>query len=74
MIRILAAQAIPELENLLRDVAQGQEVVIIGGDGSAYKLVALPRAPQPIFGSAKGQVRIGEDCDEPIEGFEEHMP
>ena len=74
MIQISARQAVTELEKLLNQVAQGQEIVIIGSDGSAFKLMALPRTPQPIFGSARGLVSIGPDFDEPIAGFEEYLP
>ena len=72
MIQISVKQASNELEKLLRKVARGQELVIIGSDGTAFKLLVLPRIPQPIFGSAHGLVHIGSDFDEPIEGFEEH--
>lgn len=74
MIQIPVKQASNELDKLLSQVAQGQELVIISSDGSAFKLLALPRIPQPIFGSAKGLINIGPDFDEPIEGFEEYMP
>lgn len=39
---------------------------IIGPDGSAFKLIVLSRAPQPIFGSARGLVHIEPDFDEPM--------
>ncbi|MCA9997212.1 MAG: hypothetical protein KDE56_15745 [Anaerolineales bacterium] len=74
MIQIPVKQASYELEKLLDKVAHGQELVIIGSDGAAFKLLALPRIPQPVFGSARGLVHIGSDFDEPIEGFEEYMP
>jgi antitoxin (DNA-binding transcriptional repressor) of toxin-antitoxin stability system len=74
MTQIPVAQAVTKLDKLLREVAQGQEVVIIGADGSAFKVVALPRRPKPIYGSAQGLVHIGPDFDEPIEGFEDYMP
>lgn len=74
MIQVPAKQAVTELDKLLDQAAQGQEVVIISSDGAAFKLTALPRTPQPVFGSARGLVTIGPDFDEPIEGFEEHMP
>ncbi len=65
-MQIPVAQAVTELDKLLSKAAQGQEVVIIGADGSAFKLVALPRSPKPVFGSAQGLVHIRSDCDEPI--------
>jgi antitoxin (DNA-binding transcriptional repressor) of toxin-antitoxin stability system len=73
MIQIPVKRASNELEKLLDNVARGQELVIIGSDGSAFKLLALPRIPQPTFGSARGLVYIGPDFDDPIEGFEEYM-
>jgi antitoxin (DNA-binding transcriptional repressor) of toxin-antitoxin stability system len=74
MLQIPATQAASELYKLLNEVAQGQEVVIVDEAGLAFKLVALPHMPKPIFGSAKGLVNIGADFDEPIEGFEEYTP
>jgi antitoxin (DNA-binding transcriptional repressor) of toxin-antitoxin stability system len=74
VIQIPAAQAVTKLDKLLSEVAEGQEVVIIGADGSAFKIVALQRMPKPIFGSARGLIHIGTDFDEPIEGFAEYMP
>lgn len=73
MIQIPVKQASNELDNLLDRVAHGQELVIIGSDGLAFKLLALPRTPKPIFGSAQGLVHISPDFDEPIEGFDEYM-
>jgi antitoxin (DNA-binding transcriptional repressor) of toxin-antitoxin stability system len=74
MIQIPVKQASNELDKLLDKVAHGLELVIISSDGAAFKLLALPRIPQPIFGSARGLVAIGSDFDEPIEGFAEYMP
>ncbi|MCA9982456.1 MAG: hypothetical protein KDD89_16550, partial [Anaerolineales bacterium] len=61
MLQIPAEQACHELDQLLHQVAQGQEIVIIGSDGLAYKLTALPRPPQPIFGSARGLIHLHPD-------------
>ncbi len=71
MIQVIAKQASNELDDLLKRVTQGQEIVIIGSDGSAFKLLPLPRQPQPVFGSAQGTVHIGPDFADPIEGFED---
>lgn len=72
MLQIPVKQAASTLDKLLKEVAQGQDVVIINTDGSAFKLTALPRIPEPLFGSAKGQVVIGPDFDKPVEGFEKY--
>lgn len=74
MIQIPEVQAIKEFPKLLREALRGQDVVIVGADGSVFKLVALPRVPKPLFGSAQGEVSLGPDFDEPIEGFEEYLP
>ncbi|MBE2221762.1 MAG: prevent-host-death protein [Anaerolineae bacterium] len=74
MLQIPAKQAVANLDKLLNDVAQGQEIVIISSDGSAFKLMALSRVPQPVFGSARGLIQIKPDFDDPIDGFEEYMP
>lgn len=29
---------------------------------------------QPVFGSAKGLIKMSDDFDDPIEGFEPYMP
>jgi antitoxin (DNA-binding transcriptional repressor) of toxin-antitoxin stability system len=74
MTTISAAQASKEMDELLYQVQQGRDVVIIGAGGTAFKLIALPRTPQPLFGSAKGQVHLKPDFDAPITGFEDYMP
>lgn len=74
MIQIPEAQAVKDFPKLLHEAINGQEVVIIGSDGNAFKLIALTRVPAPLFGSAKGQVSIGPDFDEPVEGLEDYMP
>ena len=74
MTKVSVAQAVKEMDALLDQAKQGEEVVIIANKGEAFKLVALPRTPSPRFGSAKGQVRIGDDFEAPVEGFEEYLP
>lgn len=73
MTQISATEAATAFDQLLVQVQQGQEVIIVGTDGTAFKLVALPRTPKPRFGSARGLVHIGPAFDEPIEGIEEYM-
>ncbi len=53
MIQIAVKQAEDELEAILDKVAHGQDLVIIDANGLAFKLMALPWAPQPVFGSAR---------------------
>ncbi len=60
---------------LIRMAACGEEVVIIGNDGSSFKIVPLNKEkPCPKFGSAKGLIEISDDFDEPLEDFKEYIP
>ncbi len=68
-------EAETKLAELIGIVAQGEDVVIKGDDGSAFKIVLLEKKePYPKFGSAKGLVEISDEFEEPIEDFEEYMP
>ena len=75
MPQIDVEQAKVQLAELVEKASQGEEVVITRGDGAAFRLVpALEAEPQPRFGSAKGQVWMSEDFDEPLDDFSEYMP
>lgn len=51
-------------------VISSEEVAIAKDNQSVVKVVTLPPVKRrPQFGSAKGLVRISDDCDEPLEGF-----
>jgi len=76
MSQIDVSQAKTQLEELIEKASQGEEVVITRGDGAAFKLVPAPegKPPQPRFGSAKGQVWMSDDFDEPLDDFSDYMP
>jgi antitoxin (DNA-binding transcriptional repressor) of toxin-antitoxin stability system len=74
MTQISIEQAENRLLELLEQAAKGEQVVIVRSDGSAFRLVPLPRIPKPIFGSAKGLVQIHDDFDEPLNDFTDYMP
>jgi antitoxin (DNA-binding transcriptional repressor) of toxin-antitoxin stability system len=60
---------------LIDEVANGEEVRITRADGAIFKIVLmLPTGPRPKFGSAKGQISMSDDFDEPLEDFQEYMP
>ncbi len=77
MTTVTLAEARDHLAELLAEAARGGEVVIEGEDGSVFKLV--PSEPSPkkkrrgLIGSAKGQIWMSDDFDEPLEDFEEYM-
>lgn len=68
-------EAETRLAELMEEAACGEEVVIVRNDGASFKLVPISSAkPFPKFGSAKGWVKISDDFDELLEGFEEYAP
>lgn len=63
------------LRELVDEAARGGDVIIIRGDGAAFKLVSAPEAKAcPRFGSAKGEVWMSDDFDEPLDIFKDYMP
>lgn len=74
MTPVPLADAQNRLADLVRRAARGEEVVIEAGDGASVRLVPVPDAPRPVFGSARGLVEIRDDFDAPVEGFEPYAP
>jgi prevent-host-death family protein len=59
-----------ELPNLIEDVVLGGRVVITRNSKPVAELIPMPHErPRPVFGSAKGQVVIMDNFDEPLEEF-----
>jgi prevent-host-death family protein len=68
-------EAAGRLAELIDEVASGEEVVITREDGATFKIVPVALThPFPKFGSAKGQVQMREDFDEPLEDFQAYAP
>lgn len=64
-----------QLDQLTNEAANGEEVIIMRSDGATFKLVpAFETKPRPRFGSAKGEIWMSDDFDEPLEDFEDYMP
>ena len=63
------------LNELLSDAHKGKTVVITAENGWAVKLVPTPiRAKKPRkAGSARGQVWMSDDFDDPLEDFADYM-
>lgn len=64
--------AVANFDELMKDAQEGLTIYIIGGDGREYELILKrmpvnkPRKP----GSARGQVWMSNDFDEPLPEFE----
>jgi len=75
MHTISLVEAKEHLAELVADAANGEEVIITQEDGSAFKIIpVLFSPPRPKFGSAKGQVKMSDNFDEPLEDFGEYAP
>lgn len=76
MTVVTLQEARERLDALLAEAAGGGEVVIAGEDGSTFKLVPSESTPgkrRGLIGSAKGQIWMADDFDEPLEDFREYM-
>ncbi len=63
-----------QFADLIEDVALGNQVVIMKGSEAVAQILPVPKTkPKPIFGSAKGLIKISDDFDEPIDDFTEYM-
>lgn len=72
MTQITLEDAQRRLPDLIAAALGGEDVVITGKDQPGVRLVPLVAEPNwPKFGSAKGQILIADDFDEPLEEFRE---
>ena len=62
-------EAQTRLSELIREAAQGEEVVIAREDGTAVRLVPVEQPARPPFGSARGLFTMAADFDAPLEDF-----
>ncbi len=62
------------LIDLIKEVIQGEEVIITKENKPLAKLIPISEVPpKPQFGSAKGLITMSEDFDEPLDDFKEYM-
>jgi antitoxin (DNA-binding transcriptional repressor) of toxin-antitoxin stability system len=75
MRKVDLQQAQRELLLLVEEAARGEEVITTRGDGAAFRLMPVP-APvlRPIFGSARGQIVMGDDFDDLLADFDPYGP
>ncbi len=68
---VAIGEAKTNLSKLVERAESGEEVIIRRGNKPVVKIVRyIESDPVSPFGSLKGKIRIGEDFDEPIPGFE----
>ena len=75
MYSVNLKEAETQLAKLVEDAARGEDVIITRNDGTSFRIVPVTtEIAKPKFGSAKGLIKISDDFDEPLEGFEEYAP
>lgn len=75
MYEVNLSDAAKQLHHLVNEAEQGEDVFITRGDGASFKIVPLSKVkPRPTFGSAKGEVWMSEDFDEPRDEVEDDIP
>ena len=68
MTTVGVGEAKTHLSELLRRVERGEEVIIERGGTPVARLVP-EQPPRRVFGQLRGQIRIGEDFDAPLDDF-----
>lgn len=68
---VAIGEAKTNLSRIISQVEEGEEVVVRRGPRKVARIVPYSEpASTPLFGLMRGQIRIREDFDEPIPGFE----
>lgn len=73
MSTIDADQAKSRFDELLDQVARGEEVIITRDDRPVAWLSPIPGKRQRPFGSVQGTIWMSDDFDEPLDDFHEYM-
>lgn len=66
-------EAKTQLSRLLKQVAEGDEVVIAKAGEPVARLVAIPKKGVRELGFAKGQIWMSDDFNETPEDFKEYL-
>jgi antitoxin (DNA-binding transcriptional repressor) of toxin-antitoxin stability system len=75
MHQIYLKEVETQLAELIEEAAGGEDIIFTCSDGVSFKLVMVDAVEaRPKFGSAKGLVKMSDDFDEPLEGFENYAP
>lgn len=74
MIQVNIHEAKTHLSRLIAKVIAGEEIIIAKGNKPVVKLVQFKTSKQTRkLGSAKGQIQIAPDFDEPLDDFKDYM-
>jgi antitoxin (DNA-binding transcriptional repressor) of toxin-antitoxin stability system len=74
MQKVDITQAKTQIESWLKSALKGEEIIITQNNQPILKLSQFPPATKKRQrGSAKGQIWMSSDFDEPLEDFQEYM-
>jgi len=74
MQKVDITQATTQIESWLQSALKGEEIIITENNQPILKLSQLPQAAKKRQrGSARGQIWMSPDFDEPLEDFQEYM-
>lgn len=74
MYQVNIHEAKTHFSKLLREVQNGNEVIIAKGNKPIAKLVSIEKSNRKRkIGTAKGKVRIADDFDAPLDDFKDYM-
>jgi len=75
MHKVNIHEAKTHLSRLIKEVQEGEEVIIAKGNKPIARLVLVPEArPKRRLGSSKGLITISSDFNQPLEDFKDYMP
>lgn len=74
MAHVTIGEAKTNFSKLVRRAEAGEEIVVRRGSEPVARIVPLrKRGGVRGFGSMKGEIRIGQDFDEPLDDFRDYM-
>ena len=73
MIQVTIHEAKTHLSKLIKQVVEGEEVIIAKANKPMVKLIPILRSePKRKIGTAKGMLKIADDFDLPLDDFKEY--
>lgn len=74
-ITVIIEEAQQRLQNLIKEVTAGEQVIITQNEQPVAQILPLPpKGPAPHFGSCEGMLTIISEDEDHLEDFKEYMP
>jgi prevent-host-death family protein len=72
-IQIEIRDAAGKLVELVQRARDGEEVILVVDGEPVARIAPLPKKARRVFGSAKGQIIISPDFDDPLADFRDYQ-